>query len=41
MEEGQTANESLHDCDDVMLTFALDVYVIFMIIESIRNYSAV
>lgn len=37
MEKGQTVNESLYDYNDVMLTFALDVYVIFMIIGSIRN----
>lgn len=40
MEKGQTVNESLHDYDDVMLTFALGAYVIFMIIVSIRNYPA-
>lgn len=37
MEKGQTANESLYDFDDVMLTFPLDVYVIFIIIVNIRN----
>lgn len=37
MWNGQTANESLHDLDDAMLIFALDVYLIFMIIVCIRN----
>lgn len=40
MVKGQTANESLHDCDDVRPTAALDAYLIFMIIVSIRNYPA-
>lgn len=40
MEKGQTANESLHDYDDVILTVPLDAYLIFTVIVGINNYPA-
>lgn len=44
MEKGQTANESLHDYDDVILTIALDVNLTFYDLcehqELHRNYPA-
>lgn len=40
MEKGQTANESLHDYDDVILTVPLDAYLIFTVIVGIKNYPA-